>query len=132
MWPRCQAREVILPGRTRRPELALRPEQPAPRRREPSKEEFAELATAKEIRLMLNTKGWKIYSRILEMHLQGKRNEWETPAERELDGIAQVLRSESAKGAIMGLRLALQIPEGILANDKILRGQLGLTGEDEE
>ena len=110
----------------------MRPEQPAPRRREPSKEEFAELATAKEIRLMLNTKGWKIYSRILEMHLQGKRNEWETPAERELDGIAQVLRSESAKGAIMGLRLALQIPEGILANDRILRGQLGLAGEDEE
>jgi len=116
----------------RRPELDLRPAREPLQRREPSKEEYAELATAKEIRLMLNTKGWKIYVRILELHLQGKRNEWEVPAEKELDGIAQVLRSESAKGAIMGLRLALQIPEGILANDKILRGQLGLTGEDEE
>jgi hypothetical protein len=81
---------------------------------------------------MMATDGWKVYSQILLVHLQGKRNEFEQPAETALDGIAQVLRSESAKGAIMGLRLALSIPEGILANDKILRGKLGLKLSEED
>jgi hypothetical protein len=106
-----------------------------PRARVPrdlTRDEKAELKTARVIRAMIATDGWKVYKQILETHLQGKRNEFEVPAERELDGIAQVLRSESAKGAIMGLRLALSIPEGILGNEKILRGQLGLAPEDEE
>jgi hypothetical protein len=83
---------------------------------------------------MMNTDGWKVYSKILQTHLQGKRNEYEVPVENTSDGIAQVLRAESAKGAIMGLRLALSIPDGILNNDKILREQVGLppSGEDEE
>ena len=116
-----------------RPELQLRPEAAATSsRRELSKDEKAELKTAHAIRALLNTDGWKVYRAILEAHLQGKRNEFEQPAETKSDGIAQVLRSESAKGAIMGLRLALSIPDGILANDKILRGQLGLGSEDEE
>lgn len=101
--------------------------------RDLTREERAELKTARVIRQLIATEGWRVYSQILLAHLQGKRNEFETPAESSLDGIAQVLRSESAKGAIMGLRLALSIPEGILANDKILRGRLGLEiGEDEE
>jgi hypothetical protein len=95
-------------------------------------EERAELRTARAIRTLLATDGWKVYRAILEAHLQGKRNEFEIPAEAKLDGIAQILRSESAKGAIMGLRLALSIPESILTNEKILRGQLGLAPEDEE
>jgi hypothetical protein len=83
---------------------------------------------------MTNLDGWKIYKKVLETHLQGKRNEYEVPAEKDLDWIAQVLRAESAKGAIMGLRLALSIPEGILQSDKILREQVGLpaSGEDED
>lgn len=105
---------------------------PEHRGRDLTREERAELKTAQVIRLMMNTDGWKVYKQILETHLQGKRNEFEIPAEPQLDGIAQVLRSESAKGAIMGLRLALSIPESILTNEKILRGQLGLAPEDEE
>jgi len=103
-----------------------------PGRRDLTRDQRAELRTARVIREMLNTDGWKVYKTILETHLQGKRNEFEVPAEKELDGIAQVLRSESAKGAIMGLRLALSIPESILVNEKILRGQIGLTSEEEE
>ena len=103
------------------------------RGRDLTRDERAELRTAQVIRRMLNTEGWKVYQAILQTHLQGKRNEWEQPADpRGGDGIAQLLRSESAKGAIMGLRLALSIPEGILANDKILRGQLGLGPEEDE
>jgi hypothetical protein len=80
---------------------------------------------------MVATDGWKVYAKILEMHLQGKRNEWEQPAEVAVDGISQVLRSESAKGAIMGLRLALGIPGSILESDKILRKKLGLASSGE-
>jgi hypothetical protein len=100
--------------------------------RDLTRDQKAELRTARAIREMLNTDGWKVYKTILETHLQGKRNEFESPAEVSADGISQILRSESAKGAIMGLRLALTIPEGILANEKILRGQLGLTAREDE
>jgi hypothetical protein len=100
--------------------------------RDLTREQRAEIRTARVIREMMNTDGWKVYKTILETHLQGKRNEFEQPAETASDGIAQILRSESAKGAIMGLRLALSIPEGILANEKILRGQLGLTAREDE
>jgi hypothetical protein len=105
---------------------------PARPARELTRENRAELKTANVIRAMIQTEGWRVYKTILETHLQGKRNEFEQPAEVAQDGIAQVLRSESAKGAIMGLRLALTIPDGILANDKILRGQLGMTSEEDE
>jgi hypothetical protein len=95
-------------------------------------EQKAELRTGRVIRSLVQSEGWRVYQKILELHLQGKRNEWEEPAVREADGIAQVLRAESAKGAIMGLRLALSIPEGILSNDRILRQQVGLAGDDDE
>ena len=108
-------------------------EKSEPPLRELTAEERAELRTGTAIRNMLQTDGWKVYAKILEMHLAGKRNEWEQPAESKLDGIAQAMRSESAKGAIMGLRLALSIPESIMANDKVLRKKLGLaTSGDEE
>lgn len=107
----------------------VKPAQPL---RELSAEQKAELRTAKAIRAMLLTEGWHVYRKVLETHLQGKRNEFEQPAIREADGIAQVLRSESAKGAIMGLRLALSIPDGILSNDRLLRQQVGLAGDDDE
>ena len=111
-----------------------KPERAAARVRELTAEEKAELRTGTAIRNLIRTDGWKVYARILEMHLQGKRNEWEQPSEARLDGIAQVLKGESAKGAIMALRLALSIPESILANDKVLRKTLGLAteGEDDE
>lgn len=94
--------------------------------RDLTKEEKAELHTGEAIRNLVRTDGWKVYAKILEMHLQGKRNEWEQPAEVKLDGVAQAMRGESAKGAIMALRLALSIPESVLDNDKALRQKLGL------
>ena len=109
-----------------------KPERAGGPARELTKDERAELRTGTAIRNLLNTEGWKVYQRILEMHLQGKRNEFEVPAEKDLDGIAQVLSAESAKGAIMGLRLALGIPESILANDKVLRRKLGLLTSEED
>jgi hypothetical protein len=118
-----------LPEKAPSPEPGPKPSQGL--KRDLSREERAEIRTADVIRGMLNTEGWKVYKKILEAHLEGERNKREAPAEKELDGIAQILRSESAKGAIMGLRLALSIPEGILANERILRQKLGLGPEDD-
>jgi hypothetical protein len=109
-----------------------RPDSPPERPRELSTEEKAELRTGTTIKNWINTDGWKIYKTILEAHLAGKRLELEAPVETRLDGMAQALRSEAAKGAIMGLRLALSIPEGIINNDKILRKSLGLAASQEE
>jgi len=95
-------------------------------------EEKAELRTGTVIKNWINTDGWKIYRAILESHLSTKRMELESPAEVHLDGLAQALRFESAKGAIMGLRLALSIPDGIINNDKMLRQSLGLLASGEE
>jgi hypothetical protein len=81
---------------------------------------------------MTQTEGWRAYRKILEHHLQAKRNEFETVADSSHDGIAQILKSENNKGAIMGLRLALSIPEGIFNNDKILRSSLGLPAGGDE
>lgn len=105
---------------------------PATPLRELTADEKAELRTGTAIRNLIATDGWRVYSRILEVHLQGKRNEWEVPAETKLDGISQVLKAESAKGAIMALRLALGIPQSILDNDKVLRKSLGLASSGDE
>jgi hypothetical protein len=103
------------------------------RHRELTNEEKAEIRTGNAIRNLMNTEGWHVYEKILQHHLQSKQNEFLQPASVEVDGISQILRSESAKGAIMGLRLALSICEGILSSDKALRLRLGLgtPGEDE-
>ena len=95
-------------------------------------EEKAELRTGTTIKNWIQTDGWKVYRAILEAHLATKRMELEAPAEVHLDGLAQALRFESAKGAIMGLRLALSIPDGIINNDKMLRQSLGLAASGEE
>ena len=93
-----------------------------------STEEKAELRTGTVIKNWINTDGWKLYKEILKHHVDMKRQELEQPAETHLDGIAQMLRGESAKGAIMGLRLALAIPDGIINNDKMLRSKLQAAG----
>lgn len=107
---------------------------PSGKPRELTKDEKRVLRTGRVIREMMNTPGWKIYFEVLSYHLTAKRNEHEAPAEVSLDGIAQVLRSESAKGAIMGLRFAIELPQGMLTDADNLRVQLGeppTAGEDE-
>lgn len=103
-------------------------------RRELTTEQKQTLRTARVIKEMTETAGWQVYKKVLEHHLQMKRNEFETPAENQLDGIAQVLRAESAKGAIIGIRLALELAPGMITAGHNLQVQLGLpptAGEDE-
>lgn len=92
------------------------------------------LRTARVVKEMMATPGWQVYKTVLEYHLQVKRNEFEQPSETSLDGIAQVLRAESAKGAIMGIRLALELAPGMITAGHNLQVQLGDTptaGDDE-
>jgi len=105
---------------------------PQDRPRDLSTEEKAELRTGRTIKHWINTDGWKVYRAILEAHLATKRAELEQPAEISADGLAQALRFEAVKGAIMGLRLALAIPDGIINNDRILRQSLGLAAGAED
>lgn len=82
-----------------------------------SKEEIQDIKIARSMEDMIHSEGWKHYSTILEHHIKMKTNEALAPVNAfatEVDGIKQVLVGESAKGAILGLRLALSLPSGIV------------------
>lgn len=92
-----------------------------------SKEDHATLATARSAKEFLDSKFGKFYLGLLQSALEAKRMEYEGPAEVSFDGISQVLRAESAKGAIMGLRLALSLLSGMVTAGDNLRKQKGLS-----
>ena len=78
------------------------------------------------IREMMATEGWKIYSAILEGHLKEKR----AATDRPVGSVDEAIMQNADKGAIYALRLALEIPHGILKATDDLRVSLG--GEIEE
>lgn len=84
---------------------------------EKSKEFLQDMKIARDIRDMTQTEGWKHYSRLLEHHIREQTTKALMPVleQMEVDGIKQVLVGESAKGAILGLKLALSLPSGIIA-----------------
>lgn len=103
--------------------------------RELTIEQKQTLRTARVVKEMMATPGWQLYQKVLEHHLTLKRNEFEQPANTTLDGIGQVLRAESAKGAIMGIRLALELAPSMIVAGHNLQVTLGdsasTAGEDE-
>lgn len=104
----------------------------------PSKEDIQDLKVAEHMRDLVASPGWKVYEQLLQNHLETKRRELEMPLhpiyainaasgipEPQLaDGIAHVLVGEAAKGAIIGLRLALGLPSGIIAGADEIRKRL--------
>lgn len=99
-----------------------------------SKDDRATLRTGREAKAFLDSKFGEFYIGLLSGAIEAKRSEYESPAETSGDGIAQVLRAESAKGAIMGLRLAKELLNGMVGQAHNLRVQKGLTttaGDDE-
>lgn len=85
-----------------------------------SEEKKIDLRIYRDISDMLLLPGWKHYQRILEKHIQDQTKRALMPAvlNPEVDGMSQVLCGESAKGAIIGLRLALSLPSGIIEQHK--------------
>lgn len=106
----------------------------------PSKEDIEDLKVAEHMRDLINTPGWKVFEKILQGHIDAKMKELLMPlhpiytvgangtsVSALSDGVAHVLVGESAKGAIMGLRLALTLPSGIVSGAEEIRKRLNPT-----
>jgi hypothetical protein len=97
----------------------------------PTKEDLADLKMAGLMKDLIESPAWRAYSQLLELHIKKKMDQMLLPLHpimnsngdyTTMDGVAHVLVGESAKGAIMGLRLALSLPEGIVKGaDEIRR-----------
>lgn len=98
-----------------------------------TKEDVQDLRLAEHMQDLVNTPAWKIYEKILENHINEKMGQLLQPlhpipgVEGVRDGMAHVLVGEAAKGAIMGLRLALTLPRGIVAGAEQIRKKTGNT-----
>lgn len=92
------------------------------------------LRTGREAKAFVDSKFGKYYIGLLEGALAAKRAEYEAPAEvvAGIDGVSQILRAESAKGAIMGIRLATSILNGMVTAADTLRRDKGLTANSED
>jgi len=108
--------------------------------REPSKEDLEDLKVGRALEEMLVTEGWKIYEKLLTKHLVEKRDAALSPLSPRVqpdgslffpDGVTHVLLGEAAKGAIIGIRLALELPRGIVAQTQDLRKQVVPAKKDE-
>ncbi len=108
--------------------------------REPSKEDLEDLKVGRLLEEMLASDGWKLYEKLLTKHLVEKRDAALTPIAPKVqndgslffpDGVTHVLLGEAAKGAIIGIRLALELPRGIIAQMQSLRAEIVPAKKDE-
>ena len=105
-----------------------------PEAHELNKDDKLTLRTGAAAKAFLESEFGKFFQAVLESHITLKRQEFEQPAEKGVDGISQVLRAEANKGAIIGLRLALSLIPGMVVAAESLRTQKGLpssAGDDE-
>jgi len=108
--------------------------------REPSKEDLEDLKVGRLLEEMLASDGWKIYEKLLMKHFTEKRDQALAPIAPRIqqdgsvmfpDGVTHVLLGEAAKGAIIGIRLALELPRGIIAQMQSLRSEIIPAKKDE-
>lgn len=97
------------------------------------KEDAEDLRMAEEMRDLIATPAWKTFARILQGHIDEKMRAMLMPlfpvinadgTEYIRDGLAHVLVGEAAKGAIIGLRLALTLPQGIVSGAEEIRARV--------
>lgn len=90
-----------------------------------NKEDQAEIKTGQAMAKLMASPAWKFYEKVITAQLEAKRNEVElaNPEPNE-DGMRYNLRMERAKGAIIGLRLALSQPSIMIATARDLRKRL--------
>lgn len=74
-------------------------------------DEKLHIKLARELRPMIASDGWKAYTKILREHLAQK----EKDALRPSKGVDDAVEQNAAKGAVLALRLALDIPSGIIS-----------------
>lgn len=101
--------------------------------RQATKEDVQDLKLAESMRDLINSPSWRVYEQLLQTHIDAKLNALLQPLHPRLshagdfvldDGVAHVLVGEGAKGAIMGLRLALSLPTSIVAGAEQIRKSL--------
>lgn len=109
--------------------------------RKPTSTDLEDIKTFKDIEAMINTPGWKVYEKFLQMHIGQKTTDMLTPLSPIVqpngqvimpDGVCHVLLGEAAKGAIIGLRLALDFPRATVLQGKALHNELFGPPSDEE
>jgi hypothetical protein len=111
-----------------------------------SKDEIAFLRDTRDITDMMNTPGWKVYSRILEAQIQSRMDLIMKPGHDfdkletqmgpngpvavsvQMDGVTKYGALEHIKGAYNGLKLALTTPQTMVDEANRLRN----TSPDEE
>lgn len=101
----------------------------------PSKQEQEDLRVGRILETGIKGEFWRLYEKLLLAHIEGKTQELlQTEALPGEDGVQTLLRSERNKGAILGLRLALTLPSGIVQGQTIpLRKKLfGHSAIDED
>lgn len=74
---------------------------------------------------MLRSEGWHFYRELLTKHIEDRQQIVNSAS----TSIEAVLQSEGAKGALAGLRLALQVVDVIVEQAKAIRIE---RGEDED
>ena|SRR6266404_4022814 len=109
-----------------------------------SKYDIADIKVGRALQAMMATEGWQHYTRLLKLKIdeQGMAILQPFTVKQDMKAQASVLysamdhfiTSESVKGAIMGLRLALSLPAGIISNmeDVLSRANAGEDVEDQE
>lgn len=99
-----------------------------------SKDEILILKQARELGDMMATPGWKVYTTLIGQQLEDRQNLMVTPLASlpnmdGCDGMTRAAALEGIKGAYMGLRLALTIPQTIVAEAERLRDSSPTEGE---
>jgi hypothetical protein len=105
-----------------------------------SEEERAILRQGREFREMVETSGWKEYEKLLKAHIEAKRNELFAPIvtqgleQQALDAATKFAIAEGVKGAVIALRLALEIPRVTIeqAQELVRASRGGSDGEADD
>lgn len=98
--------------------------------RQATREDVQDLKLAESMRDLINSPAWRVYEQLLQTHVDQKMIDLLQPLHPVRnqdgvivmgDGLSHVLVGEGAKGAIMGLRLALSLPTSIVAGAEQIR-----------
>lgn len=93
--------------------------------RMPTKEDAELMQAGRDVQDMLNSPGWKAYRKVLQFHYEAKIAEaLAITSQLETNPMARVLSRESANGAVLGLKLALELPQVIIKSGEETRAEL--------
>ena len=99
-----------------------------------SEEEMAIIRQGRLFREMMETPAWKEYAKVLQAHIESRQRELDAPIlvkdqlYQMMDAGTKLAISESVKGAIIALRLAVTLPSATVEQAR----ELTRTSPDDE